>query len=165
MDAQCIARVREKVVDCVLLVAILLVPSACTITKEEEARMAEDDRIVAQRQGDEEKARHQDYLKAIGVKPGDSPQKIARLVVKADRRYYAEEMEKIYLSNNIDMKVRVVEGNSLALRFESVLMNRSFVNQTINELSEGSLKKLSDLGFKRLIFTDGYDRTWTHKLE
>lgn len=75
------------------------------------------------------------------------------------RSIYASASEEVFVKNGMDVKVTASGAKKEQLRLKYVLMSQPLVYKFQNEL------KLSDtartLGFKKIIYSDGYDETWT----
>ena len=79
------------------------------------------------------------------------------------RKSYAAEMEDKYLRAGQDFTIRAQGKNSTILYIRWVLIGRPFVYNAINDRSIMGQWRL--LGFKTVIFTDGYDHTWRQKVQ
>lgn len=80
-------------------------------------------------------------------------------VSQQQRALYASTVEEIFVKNGMDVKVTASGAKKDQLRLKYVLMSQPLVYKFQNEM------KLNDqartLGFKKLIYSDGYDETWT----
>lgn len=74
------------------------------------------------------------------------------------RQSYANEMETRMLEQYQDFYVRTSGVNQTTLTIRYVLMSRPFVYNLINDGK--FMGRLRELGFKKVVFTDGYDQTW-----
>jgi hypothetical protein len=77
----------------------------------------------------------------------------------AVRESYARTTENKMLQEGHDMTVRAEGPYKETLRLTYVLINRPFVYQLINDPE--FMMNLRGLGFRRVIFTDGYDAVWS----
>lgn len=87
---------------------------------------------------------------------------IDRLSRMGAREIVAEQMEKKMLSEGMDFEFSVSGADKTVLRVKYVLMSRPLVYKLTNETD--FLQNLKDAGFKKVIFTDGYDESWTYDL-
>ena len=71
---------------------------------------------------------------------------------------YATTAEDLFLRRGMDVVVRTSGDRHTTVTFKYVLMGRPTVYQMINDASFVSLIK--GLGFKTVVFTDGFDSTW-----
>ena len=62
-----------------------------------------------------------------------------------------------------DMYVRTSGPGNTTITFRYVLMSRPMVYNLVNDA--GFMAKLRSLGFKKAVFTDGYDETWTQVVD
>lgn len=78
------------------------------------------------------------------------------------RKQFAEEQERNFLSNGLDFTVRTSGKESTTIKYTSVLVSRPFVYKLMNE---GDLANtLKTIGFKKAIFSDKFETTWTYDL-
>jgi hypothetical protein len=87
-----------------------------------------------------------------------SESEVQRLAPK--RKEFASELERGYLKSGMDVTVRVTGGSSTTLQIQYVLMSRPMVYKIANETN--FLARCRDLGFKVVVFTDGFDATWRY---
>ena len=73
---------------------------------------------------------------------------------------YAGTSERNFLANGMDVSARTSGPKHTTLTLSYVLMGRPTVYQLVNDPT--FLSTLSDLGFKMVVFTDGYDSTWRY---
>ena len=80
-------------------------------------------------------------------------------VSQQQRVLYASTAEEIFVRSGMDVKVSASGSKKDQLRLKYVLMSQPLVYKFQNEM------KISDqaavFGFKKVIYTDGYDETWT----
>jgi hypothetical protein len=79
------------------------------------------------------------------------------------RKSYAAEMEDKYLRAGQDFTIRTQGQDATTLYMRWVLIGRPFVYNAINDKKIMSTWRL--LGFRTVIFTDGYDHTWQQKVQ
>ena len=72
-------------------------------------------------------------------------------------------MEDRYLKAGQDFTIRTRGKNATTLYIRWVLIGRPFVYNAINDQNIMGQWRL--LGFKTVIFTDGYDHTWRQKVQ
>lgn len=80
----------------------------------------------------------------------------------AGRATHARSMEELMLRNWYDTTVRVSGPKNTTLTITYVLISRPLVYNLIN--GENFLPNLRERGFKQLILTDGYGKTWKFDL-
>lgn len=80
-----------------------------------------------------------------------------------DRKKFAKSYEKELLKKGADVYVTTLGKDSTTLHISHILMNRPRVYNFSNNPS--SMATLKSLGFKKVIMTDGYDKTWSFKVE
>ena len=88
---------------------------------------------------------------------------ISRLIDIEARKEFAKQIEAKYLNKGMDVYVTVTGRDYTTLKLKYVLFSRSLVHKIMN--SAGFVTTLKSLGFKRVIFTDGYDDTWSYTIE
>jgi hypothetical protein len=88
--------------------------------------------------------------------------KLAKVFMKSGRENIANELEKRYLSNGMDVRITLSGPEKTIMRMEYVLMSRPLIYKITNETD--FLQNLKTLGFKKVIFTDGYYHSWTYTL-
>ena len=78
------------------------------------------------------------------------------------RKQFATLMENSFLKKGMDVQVSTSgpKGTTLTIRY--ILMSRPIVYQVINETD--FIKNRRSDGFKKAVFTDGYNKTWTYDL-
>lgn len=76
----------------------------------------------------------------------------------AARTSFADQLERTYLGKGMDVTVRTSGSKKTTLTLSYVLMGRPTVYQLGND--EDFLSSLRGIGFKMIVFTDGYDSTW-----
>ncbi|MBM4283714.1 MAG: hypothetical protein FJ128_00475 [Deltaproteobacteria bacterium] len=78
--------------------------------------------------------------------------------LEAKRILYAGLLENEFLNRGYDISVKVLGKESRTLKLKWVLMGRPLVHQLTND---GKLAaKWREMGFKKVIFTDGYRAAW-----
>lgn len=82
---------------------------------------------------------------------------------RTERLAYAKDYERALLSAGQDATVRARGSNADTLVISFVLINRPFVYNTQNDSDLNSL--WSGLGFTKVVLTDGYDTSWSYKLD
>ena len=107
---------------------------------------------------DKEYAEAQRLIQEVGRREAE----IEKWAQAFARQYYSDELEKVYLSKGMDVEVSVSGTDNTTIKLKYVLMSRPLVYQMTNDSSVTG--KLRELGFKKIIFTDGYRNTWTHDL-
>ncbi len=89
----------------------------------------------------------------------------AETIIKIEaRKEYAKILENYLLDNaKMDTKIRTYGKDFTTLKIEYILTSRVMVNELTKD---GKLPSLwEQMGFKRVIFTDGYYHTWTMELK
>ena len=79
-----------------------------------------------------------------------------------DRKDYASPMERLLLEGGMDAVVTASGPGATTLTVRYVLMNRPLVYKLVNDTDFIANRKKE--GFRRAVFTDGYDRTWSYDL-
>lgn len=82
-------------------------------------------------------------------------------VMAKDRQAAGKEMERNFLSNGMDVNVRVSGPENKTIKFQYVLWSRPLVYKLVNE--NDFLENLQKHGYNNVIFYDGYRYTWTYK--
>jgi hypothetical protein len=77
----------------------------------------------------------------------------------AGREKYVDDLERVYLKKGIDVHLSATGPSKTVFTFKYVLVSRPLVYQLTN--SKDFMTSLSTQGFKKAIFTDGYNSTWT----
>lgn len=88
----------------------------------------------------------------------ESAQRDEQLAIDS-REAYAREFETMMLEQYQDFYVRTSGPKSTILTIRYVLMSRPLVYKLTT--SDTFMNKLRFLGFKKVVFTDGYYNTWT----
>lgn len=78
------------------------------------------------------------------------------------RQSYASTLEQTYLKNGMDVTVRTSGAKGSTLTIKYMLLGRPDVYQLVND--DSFLPTLKGLGFRRVVFTDGYDATWSYDI-
>ena len=89
----------------------------------------------------------------------DRAESLANKVMQQQRVIYASAAEEIFVKSGMDVKVSAAGKNKDQLRLRYVLMSQPLVYKFQNEMKLDQQAKA--IGFKKLIYTDGYDETWT----
>lgn len=99
----------------------------------------------------------------IGQKSAPDP----KVKAVADRKEYADTLERHLLSTGLDAHVRVIGPHQDTLRISWALMSRPVVYNMIS--SDGMNSQVPQLGFRKVIFTDDGSfsglsvETWTYR--
>ncbi|NYI20184.1 hypothetical protein FHR53_003352 [Xanthomonas arboricola] len=75
------------------------------------------------------------------------------------RSLYASTAEEIFVKNGMDVKITASGAKKDQLRLRYVLMSQPLVYKFQNEMEMDDQARA--FGFKKIIYTDGYDETWT----
>lgn len=89
-------------------------------------------------------------------------------VMIAQRTATAERMERLFLDRGLDVHVALRGRSKSTIELRYVLMSRPLVHQLTESgsLRDGAfLRNLQDIGFRKVIFSDGYDESWSYTLE
>lgn len=78
------------------------------------------------------------------------------------RKVFAKLLGSDMLESHRDYKINAIGKNSETLKIQYILMSRPLVHTLINDPATTNVAQ--SLGFKKVIFTDGYDNTWTYDL-
>jgi hypothetical protein len=78
------------------------------------------------------------------------------------RTLYASFMEETFVKSGIDAKVSAKGPKEDQLQIKYALMSKPLVYKFQNEMPIEEQAK--ELGYTKVIYTDGYDRTWTKPL-
>lgn len=76
------------------------------------------------------------------------------------RRDFATTIEENFLKRGFDVVMKTSGDNHQTLTMRYILMNRPFLYQIVNETD--FLQNCKRLGFKQIVFTNGYDDTWRY---
>ena len=80
-------------------------------------------------------------------------------VSQHQRALYASTAEEIFVKNGMDVKVTASGAKKDQLRLKYVLMSQPLVYKFQNEMKINDQARV--FGFKKIIYSDGYDETWT----
>ena len=80
-------------------------------------------------------------------------------VSQQQRMLYASTAEEIFVRNGMDVKVTASGAKKDQLRLKYVLMSQPLVYKFQNEMKINDQARV--FGFKKIIYSDGYDETWT----
>ncbi len=93
--------------------------------------------------------------------------KNAAIVLKANmqsqREQMADRMETNLLSQGMDVRIKLSGPGKTVMKMTYVLMSRPLVYKLTNE--SDFLDNLKKAGFKKVIFHDGYNYSWTYDLK
>lgn len=78
------------------------------------------------------------------------------------RALYASKLEQIFVEHGMDVTVRAYGANKDRLSLKYVLMSKPLVYKFENEMKFSEQARM--FNFKKIIYTDGYDSTWTENL-
>lgn len=84
------------------------------------------------------------------------------------RKAMPKQMELVFLDNGFDVRVSLRGKAQDEIRLTWVLMSRVTVHQLTNNgsLAEGAfLRNLQDSGFKKVVFADGYNESYSYDLK
>ncbi len=87
---------------------------------------------------------------------------VAYKIMVQQRKEFAKKYELSLLDAGMDTTITTLGKNHSTLRIKWVLMSRPLVYKLIND--GATMANLRKLGFEKVVFTDGYDRTWTSDL-
>ncbi|MGB8993143.1 MAG: hypothetical protein WCD80_13900 [Desulfobaccales bacterium] len=80
------------------------------------------------------------------------------------RKKYAKDYENLLLNNaRLDTTITTSGKNNTTLKFKCILVSRVFVNELTKDGK--IINHWRSMGFKKIIFTNGYNETWTMNLE
>lgn len=80
-------------------------------------------------------------------------------VAMLQRVIYASASEEIFVSNGMDVDVAASGAKNEQLRIKYVLMSEPLVYKFQNEMKIQDQARV--FGFKKIMYTDGYDENWT----
>jgi hypothetical protein len=83
--------------------------------------------------------------------------------VVSKRKSYAANLEDSYLKQGQDFHIRTEGQDATTLRIQWVLIGRPFVYNAINNPEIMGTWRL--MGFKTVVFTDGYNNTWRQQVQ
>lgn len=84
-----------------------------------------------------------------------------KLMVK-QREEISKTLETEYLKKGMDVHIRLSGTNKTVMRLEYILMSRPLVYKIANETD--FLESMEKIGFKKVIFSDGYNYSWSYNL-
>ena len=87
---------------------------------------------------------------------------VAKKIMIKQRERIAEEMERNYLSEGMDVHIRLSGPEKTIMKMEYVLFSRPLVYKIVNETD--FLANLKKAGFQKVIFDDRYNYSWTYDL-
>lgn len=105
-----------------------------------------------------------DLLNRLALRKLDDSELLRQLAAErvandsSGRSAYASRTEEDFLKKGMDVTVRVGGKKNTTLTISYVLMGRPTVYNLIND--PDYIDRLKKLGFKVVVFTDGYDHTW-----
>lgn len=94
--------------------------------------------------------------------------KALRLVMLAQREQLAVNIERTMLESGMDVRVTLSGKHKDHVRFKWVLMSRPLVHQMTDggSMNPGALlRNLQDAGFRKVVFADGYNESFSYALE
>lgn len=97
---------------------------------------------------------------SVEAPPAPAPKSSSTSEQAEARQAFAEQMEGKYLQKGLDVHVSVHGKKKTTLQLKYVLMSRPTVYQLVNDESFETMVR--GMGFKKVVFTDGYDSTWTY---
>ncbi|WP_157139464.1 hypothetical protein [Achromobacter piechaudii] len=112
-----------------------------------------------------EYSKAQALLKAMATHDKKNAEFLAAYEAKAkidSRKKFATRLEQAFLDTRMNVDVSTSGTQHTVLRIEYVLASKV----TANDLAKsGIVAEARSAGFKKVLFTDGYDKTWTWKLD
>jgi hypothetical protein len=109
-------------------------------------------------------------LEAGYAKPENETQK--KTLVKAEslrprvevlrRDVYAKTLERAMLGKGFNTEVQAKGASKQVLEYKYALMSKALMYKLANE--GRTLESARNVGFKKLIFTDGFNSSWTYDL-
>lgn len=83
---------------------------------------------------------------------------LAQNVIQQQRLLYASAMEQVLVKNGMDVNVSAIGKDNDELRLKYALMSKPLVYKFQNEMDLQNQAK--QMGFNKIIYTDGYNETW-----
>ncbi len=87
----------------------------------------------------------------------------AAKVLKENRKRYAQSFEKKCLEKGLDFYVQTIGKDASVLKIKWALMSRPLIYKFIND--KEIVRTWRELGFKKVLFTDGFRNNWESKLD
>ncbi len=84
---------------------------------------------------------------------------LIKSVSQQQRALYASSLEQVFVKSGLDVDVSVSGKSKDQLRLKYVLMSKPLVYKFQNEMELQQQARL--FGFKRIVYSDGYDESWT----
>jgi len=84
--------------------------------------------------------------------------KIEEKLAEENRVKFAQRAEYSFLDNRLNITVTTSGKKQTTIKLRYALMSKVFIHQV---LKSEFTKNAKQAGFKKIIFTDGYDDTWT----
>lgn len=84
---------------------------------------------------------------------------LAEKLMIEQRKDFAKKYELSLLNSGMDTTITTEGKDSTGLKMKWVLMSRPIAYKIIND--ESAMSNLKNIGFKKIIFTDGHDSTWS----
>ena len=138
------------------------IPPGGLITKVEWANARA--QLQAIEKGKPEYIRAQALLSAMALKDKKDAEFVAAEEAKAkvsQRKQFAAQLEQTFVESRMNADVTAQGSQNTTLRIKYVLASKV----SANDLSKsGIIEKAEAAGFKLLQFTDGYESTWSWKL-
>ncbi|MBL0231592.1 MAG: hypothetical protein IPP76_12660 [Moraxellaceae bacterium] len=88
--------------------------------------------------------------------------KINAVLAEENRVKFAQKAEYSFLDNRLNVTVTTLGKKQTTLKLKYSLMNKVFIHEVMKSDFTNNAKKV---GFKSIIFTNGYDDTWTLSLD
>ena len=108
------------------------------------------------------KATHQQTPIASAASQASPPANPVFPATAAGRKQASAALERFMLGRGVDTYISVSGKDNTTLTVKYVLMSRPAVYQLVNDQNErGFMPMVRDLGFRKLVFTDGFKDTWT----
>lgn len=85
--------------------------------------------------------------------------KIVAATMIVQRQNFADAYERQLLDQGMDVYVSALGKSRQTLKVKWILVSRPLVYKMIND--PNFVSKLREMGFKKLVMTDGYDDTWS----
>ncbi len=121
-----------------------------------EAIKPEDKEYKESREFMKEIARREREIKKVA-------EKVAAKIMLSQRERYAKQIEKIFLRGGMDVTVSTSGPEKTVLKLDYVLWSRPLIYKFVNE--NNFLDGPKKTGFKKVIFYDTYNYSWTYKLD
>ena len=80
-------------------------------------------------------------------------------VSQQQREVFASATEEVFIKSGMDIKVTVAGAKKEQLRLKYVLMSQPLVYKFQNDAKLPEQARF--LGFRKIVYSDGYDETWS----